>query len=905
VPPVRLFPPGAEKWQHWGPLSRLLTEPLHPAFDTWFQARHPGIRPEAAHAVLELAGDGATLPFIVRYRKERTGSLDETGVRAVLESKELFDRIVSRQGIILDSIERHATLPPELRERILATFDLDVLEDLYHPYRQQKKNRARDAREAGLEPLADWIWNCGHGSDAPQEGQTLELWAFTFRNEEKGIVDAKGAVEGARDILVERLAGDPELRGLVRQAYFEQGFVRATRAEKAKPHSKFEPYFAFQERVATLREPANSHRYLALRRGLSEGELQVAVGGSADDAEFDTRLVAAFEARACTAPESPGAEVLRHAGRIAFKNNVRTSIENEVHRVLKDAADATAAQVFAENVRRLLLEAPFGPRPVLGIDPGVRTGCKLAAVDAAGAFKVTEVVHLQTDEQKAAARETLARLARETGVAAVAVGNGTGGREAEVFARHALREAALDVPVVLVSEAGASVYSTSDVARAEFPQLDATVRGAISIARRLQDPLAELVKVEPRSIGVGQYQHDVAHVALQKALDAVVEDAVNGVGVNLNTASPHLLSRVAGIGPALAIAIVQHREKQGLFRSRQQLLDVKQFGPKAFEQSAGFLRVPDGEHPLDNTAVHPERYSALEALASRLGKNVAELMGPGAHLVREAVELRDELGAFTWQDVVDELEKPGRDPRGGFAPFSFREDLQKLEDLKPGMTCSGIVSNVTNFGAFVDIGVHQDGLVHVSQLGRAFVKEPREVVKPGDHVEVRVLKVDLDKKQISLSMRPAAPKTERRPKPKGRPAGAEKRVRRDGPPARQPEQAQGEAAAAAPATDKPRREPQRPRGPRPAGPRPDRPRPQAAPTEPGDAAPEDPRPPARPASRPASRPPGARPRPDRPADARRPAGKPAPARPDPRRPAFNNPFAVLAGLKVPPKGEKD
>ncbi len=851
-----------------------MSDPLHPAFDPWFRAQHPDVPLHGAHAVLSLAADGATLPFITRYRKDQTGNLDETAVRRTLEAHALFERIVSRQAIIVESIERHATLAPELRERILATFDLDALEDLYHPYRQQKKNRAKDAREAGLAPLADWIWDCGHGTETPQEGQTLELWAFTFRNEEKGITEAKQAIEGARDILVERLAGDPELRAQVRRAYFEAGILRATKAEKAKPHSKFEAYFAFEEKVSSLREAASSHRYLAVRRGQSEGELQVAVGGPAGDADWEARFVAAFEAQACSVPDSPGAEVLRHAGRIAFKNNVRTSIENEVHRVLKDAADAAAAHVFAENVRRLLLEPPLGPKPVLGVDPGIRTGCKLASVDAAGAFKANEVVHLQTDEQKAVAAEAIVRLAREGQAAAVAVGNGTGSREAEVFTRRALREAGIETPVVLVSEAGASVYSTSDLARAEFPELDPTVRSAVSIARRLQDPLAELVKVEPRSLGVGQYQHDVAHAALQRALDAVVEDAVNSVGVDLNTASAHLLARIAGIGPSLAGAIVQHREAQGLFRSRRQLLDVARLGPKAFEQAAGFLRVANAEHPLDGTAVHPERYAVLEALAARLGKNVGELMGPGAQLVRDAAELKEELGAFTWQDVVSELEQPGRDVRGSFVPFSFRDDVQKLEDLKPGMACPGVVSNVTNFGAFVDIGVHQDGLVHVSQLGRKFAKEPREVVRPGEHVEVRVLKVDLEKKQISLTMRPALPRPERRPPPKPRPARPPVAAGEHRPPARPKA---GEARAAKPA---PRR-PEAARPPRPERPAGERPAPGNAPARP-DA-------------------PG--PRPERPAPARRPAPSrpPTDKRPEPRRQAFNNPFAVLADLKVPPK----
>ena len=842
-----------------------MSDPLPPAFDAWFEARCPAIPLRGARAVLELAADGATVPFITRYRKDRTGNLDEVAVRSVLEAGELFDKILSRQAIIVESIVRHATLTPELRERVLSTFDLDVLEDLYHPYRQQKKNRALAAREAGLEPLADWIWNCGHGTETPQEGQTLELWAFTFRNEEKGVPDAKSAIEGARDVLVERLAGTPELRALVRRAYFDRGWLRATKADKAKPHSKFEAYFAFQEKVSSLREPASSHRYLAVRRGQAEDELQVSVGGPPDDPEFEPGLVAEFERAACTVPDSPGAEVLRHAGRIAFKNNVRTSVENEVHRVLKEAADAAASHVFAENVRRRLLDAPLGPKPVLGVDPGIRTGCKLAAVDGRGRFVAAEVVHIESEEQAAGARETMVRFAREHGPAAVAVGNGTGGRQAEVFVRAALHEAQVPAPVVLVSEAGASVYSTSDTGRAEFPDLDATVRGAISIARRLQDPLAELIKIEPRSIGVGQYQHDVAHATLQRSLEAVVEDCVNGVGVNLNTASRHLLARVAGIGPALAAAIVEHREAKGLFRCRRELLDVPRLGPKAFEQAAGFLRVPGGEHPLDDTAVHPERYAALEALAARLGKGVAELKGPGAALVREAESLKEEMGDFTWADVVAELEKPGRDPRETFVPFSFRDDVQKLEDLKPGLVCPGIVSNVTSFGAFVDIGVHHDGLVHVSQLAARAGKDGKATPQPGDRVQVRVLKVDLEKKQVSLTMRPPPP--ERRPKP-ARPAR--------------------KAVPAAPAGD----------GRAEAGARPAR---REKPARAGGER-ETPR-------RPAPRPPEGRrperpPRPARAPDARDPVAAPEARRPEPRRQIFNNPFAVLAGLKGLPKRDK-
>jgi protein Tex len=828
-----------------------LSESLPPAFDPWFAARSPGTPPAGVRAALDLAAAGAAVPFIARYRKERTGNLDAAALRQALEARAVFEKILSRQAIMLESIERHATLTPQLRERILSTFDLDALEDLYHPYRQQKKNRALAAREAGLEPLAEWIWSCGHGTETPQEGQTLELWAFTFRNEEKGVPDARSAVEGARDILVERLAGTPELRALVRRAYFERGWLRSTKTGKAKAHGKFEAYFAFQEKLASLREPAGSHRYLAVRRGQAEEELQVAITGPPDDPGFEAELVAAFEAAACTVPESPGAEVLRHAARIALKNDVRTAVENEVHRALKEAADAAAARSFADSVRRRLLEPPFGPRPVLGASPGGRAGGHVAAVDAAGKPLAAETIHLQTDEQKEAARESVARLAREHGPAAAAVGNGPGGREAEALVRAALRQAALDVPVVLVIESGAGAWGTSEAARAELPDLDPGARGAVSIARRLQDPLAELVGLDLRSIGVGQYHHDVSHATLQRALDAVVSDCVHETGVDLNAAPRPLLARVSGLGPSLASAIVEHREANGPFRTRRQLLDVPGLGPDAFEQAAGFLRVRGGEHPLDATGVHPERYEALEALASRLGKPVAGLLGAGAALVREAVELEAELGAFTRADVVAELERNGLDPRGPFVPFSFRADVRTLEDLRPGMTCPGLVTNVTTFGVFVDVGVHHDGLVHVSQLGPG--AGTRATLGPGDRVEVRVLKVDHEKKQISLTLRPAV---ERRPPARPRPARS-----REGPPPAAPRRPRPRAAPP-PASGRPEGAP--PAGKRPDGPRPDR----ARPRRDGVA-------------------------PPRPAPAER--------RPEPRRQAFNNPFAVLADLKAPAK----
>jgi uncharacterized protein len=840
------------------------------SFQSWFASRHPEIRLEGARAVLELAEGGATVPFIARYRKERTGNLDEVAIARTLRAREDWDRLTSRKRIVLESIERQKKLTPELRDEIEAATDLETVEDLYLPYRQKKKSKALLAREAGLEPLADWIWNCGHGTEEPQPGQTLELWAFTFRNPEKGVLDAAAAVAGARDILVERISERKDVRAEVRAALVGRGWLRARKAAKAKPHSKYETYFSFQERLASLREPQNSHRYLALRRGAAEDELKLAFGGPPDDPDFEPRLLASFERAALTVPDSPGADVLKAAARMAFREHVLPAIESEAHRGLKEAADEAAIRVFAENVRRLLLEAPFGARAVIGVDPGVRTGSKLASVDATGAYARSGVIHLQTDEQKAKARETLVAMAREGGVDALAVGNGTGSRETEVFARQALAAEGLSVPVVLVSEAGASVYSASDTAREELPELDAMIRGAVSIARRLQDPLAELVKVEPRSLGVGQYQHDIAPAALERRLAEVVDSCVNEVGVNLNTASRHLLTHVSGIGPALAEAIVSHRKEHGLFASRQALLDVKHFGEKAFEQAAGFLRVPGGAHPLDNTGVHPERYAALEALAAGLGKELEDLLGPGVELVRSATSLGQEIGEFTREDVLRELEKPGRDPRPAFVPFAFREDVRTLEDLKPGMVCPGIVTNVTNFGAFVDVGVHHDGLVHISQMGERFVKDPREAAKPGDRVEVRVLKVDLDKKQISLTMKKAEAK--RRPAPRAerdRRAGGKGPVKPAGPvPPTRP----------LPARDR------RPRDRRPPGPRPGAPAPEGAE---GST-------PARP-SRPPT-PPNARPSGPRPA----PRGTSAPEG-GRCKPAFNNPFAVLARLKDPGK----
>lgn len=722
-------------------------------FETWFQSAHANIPVNSAAAVLTLAEEGATVPFIARYRKEQTGALDEVAIQNVIDGKERWDEIIKRQTFIVEEIERQGKLTDELKEKILSTFNLDSLEDIYLPYKQKRKTKATIAKEAGLEPFANWIWDCGHGLATPESGQTLEIFALAFYNPEKNINDAEAAVAGALDILTERLAETQELREFTRKTVFERGAGKSVKSEKAKEHSKYERYFDHHEPIQSLLKPENSHRYLAMRRGWMEEELTLTIGGAPKDTDYDEMLLARFESAACTAPDAPGAELLKRAAKLALKAYVTPSIENEAHRELKEVADETAIKVFAENVRKLLLAAPFGSKAVLGVDPGVRTGCKLAVIDDSGKFLAHNVIYLQSKSDQENAKKMLGAVTNNAKLRAIAVGNGTAGRETESFIRDALKEMGLSIPVVMVNESGASVYSASAAAREEFPELDVTVRGAISIARRLQDPLAELVKIDPKSIGVGQYQHDVSQPALKKSLDLVVDSCVNAVGVNLNTASYHLLERVSGIGPAMAKKIVETRAANGLFTSRQQLLDIPRFSKKTFEQAAGFLRIPNAEHPLDNTGVHPERYPALEALAVRLGKNVADLTGAGVEVIKQSEEFKSEVGEFTFGDIITELAKPGRDPREEFSGFAYREDIHEIKDLKLGMTCPGIVTNVTNFGAFVDIGVHQDGLVHISRLSDRFVKDPRDVVSPGDRVSVRVIEVNLEKNQIALSMK--------------------------------------------------------------------------------------------------------------------------------------------------------
>lgn len=705
------------------------------------------------------AQEGATVPFMARYRKERTGNLDEVQIQLVLDAQEEWDTLLKRQKFIVSEIDKQGKLNPELTKQIFSTFRLEILEDLYLPYKIKKKTKAVVAKEAGLEPLADILWDLGHGVGELGAQVTLEALATPFVITEKGVKDVPHALQGVQDILTERLAESKELRELTRKNLFERGFVMSKKTDKAKVPSKYENYFDYYEEAASLADPKNSHRYLALRRAWMEEEISVTLGTPDPAATWVQDLEESFVRAALTKENSLGAEILKKAARLALKAYVYPSIENEVHKALKAVADSAAIDVFADNVKNLLLASPFGAKAVLGVDPGIRTGCKLAVVDAAGAYKIDAVVHLHSDAEKAEAAKLFEKLVKDSGIAAIAVGNGTAGRETERFIREALKTAGLSgTPVVMVNESGASIYSASEIARQEFPNLDLTVRGAISIARRLQDPLAELVKVDPKSIGVGQYQHDVAPALLKKSLENTVDYCVNRVGVNLNTASEHLLSHVAGIGPSLAKSILEHRAQVGLFKKRDDLLKVPRFSKNTFEQAAGFLRIPNADYPLDNTGIHPERYGFLESLAKNLSKEIKDLLGPeGVKYIRgqsqELAKLREELGEFTFQDILTELEKPGRDPRESFVPFAFRDDIFELKDLKSGMLCPGIVTNVANFGAFVDIGVHQDGLVHISQISDRFVKDPRELVKPGDQVKVRVLEVNLEKKQISLSMK--------------------------------------------------------------------------------------------------------------------------------------------------------
>ena len=703
--------------------------------------RELGLREKQVHAALVLLEDGKTISFIARYRKEATGGLDEVALAAVRDRAELIRELDRRRSSILRSLREREVLTEELEKRILEAPTVAALEDLYLPFRPKRRTRASVARERGLLPLADQIFDQGEIDPGAEAAK------FVDPEREVGSVDE--ALAGARDIIAERISEDPGARSRIRELFLREGILRSKVSRPLEGEgSKYRDYADCSE----ILSKAPSHRVMAILRGKKEGFLTLHVEAPQEKATAILELL--FLRRRRRGPASPATDEVRSALEDGYKRLLAPSMERESLSAARERAMERAIGVFAENLRHLLLEPPLGERTVMAIDPGFRTGCKVVILDPSGSLLAKEVIfpHPPPRAVQEAERKIL-DLCERFGVEFIAVGNGTAGRETEEFLRGLGIPG--DVPIVMVDEAGASVYSTSRAAREEFPEEDATIRSAVSIGRRLQDPLAELVKIDPKSIGVGQYQHDVDEKALNRKLDEVVEISVNAVGVDLNTASIELLSRVAGLGPKLARSIVLYREENGPFRTREELKKVPGLGPRAFEQAAGFLRIRGGDDPLDGSAVHPESRGIVEAMAEDLGATVEDLIRD-PHL-QERIEaeryVTEKAGLPTIRDILAELAKPGRDPRREFELFSFAPGVTKIEDLRPGMSLPGTVTNVAAFGAFVDVGVHQDGLVHKSELADRFVRDPAEVVRVHQKVEVTVLNVDLDRKRISLSMR--------------------------------------------------------------------------------------------------------------------------------------------------------
>ncbi|HYP15901.1 MAG TPA: Tex family protein, partial [Opitutus sp.] len=706
-------------------------------------------------ATAQLLAEGATVPFIARYRKEVTGELDEVQVLAIRDRLEQMNAVDERRAAILASLKERNLLTPELEKAIQTADTLTALEDLYLPFRPKKRTRATIAKEKGLEPLADLLFAQDPATDALAAAQACvgrEYVADDGKNQQSKIESADEALAGARDIIAERVSDDKDARARLRTRYQSDAIIssKVLIGKDASPEAaKFKDYFEWSEPLAK----APSHRILAMRRGEKESFLMMRItlpDESLAVAEVEPLFIKAGANAKPAAPSAPVHQV-RLAIADACKRLLCPAMETEMRLDSKKRADEAGIKVFADNLRELLLAPPLGQKAVMAIDPGFRTGCKVVLLDRQGKLLHNDVVYPDRHEDEAKAK--LAGFVQFFNVEAIAIGNGTAGRETETFVRKIGLPAT--IPVVMVNESGASIYSASEVAREEFPDHDLTVRGAVSIGRRLMDPLAELVKLDPKSIGVGQYQHDVDQLALKRSLDDTVISSVNGVGVELNTASKQLLSYVSGLNATTAAAIVARRNEKGPFKSRAELKEVPRLGPKAFEQAAGFLRIRDAVHPLDASAVHPERYALVEKMAADLGATVADLMRDGKLRARIKLEsyVTNDVGLPTLTDIMAELAKPGRDPREKFEAFAFEASVREPKDLKPGMKLPGIVTNVTAFGAFVDIGVHQDGLVHVSQLADTFVKEPAAVVKPQQKVMVTVVEVDLARNRIALSMR--------------------------------------------------------------------------------------------------------------------------------------------------------
>ncbi|MGA5195575.1 Tex family protein [Streptomyces exfoliatus] len=709
-------------------------------------AEELGVRERQVKAAVELLDGGSTVPFIARYRKEATEMLDDAQLRTLEERLRYLRELEDRRSAILDSVREQGKLTEELEARIRAADTKARLEDIYLPFKPKRRTKAQIAREAGLEPLAEGLL-----ADPSVEPAAA---AAAFVNADKGVADAAAALEGARAILAEKFSEDADLIGDLRERMWGRGrLVAKVRNGQEEAGSKFADYFDFTEPFTAL----PSHRVLAMLRGEKEDVLSLDLepeepteGPSSYEGIVAHRFGVSDRGR-------PGDKWLQDTVRWAWRTRILVHLGIDLRLRLRTAAEDEAVRVFAANLRDLLLAAPAGTRATLGLDPGFRTGVKVAVVDATGKVVATDTIYPHVPANKwDQALDRLARLAKEHAVELVAIGNGTASRETDKLAAELLaKHPELKLTKVMVSEAGASVYSASAFASQELPDLDVSLRGAVSIARRLQDPLAELVKIDPKSIGVGQYQHDLAEVKLSRSLDAVVEDCVNGVGVDVNTASTPLLSRVSGISSGLAENIVAHRDANGPFRSRRALKDVARLGPKAYEQCAGFLRIRDGDDPLDSSSVHPEAYPVVRRMVKATGGEVAALIGDTGRLrsLRADDFVDETFGLPTVTDILRELEKPGRDPRPAFKTATFKEGVEKIGDLEPGMILEGVVTNVAAFGAFVDIGVHQDGLVHVSAMSRTFVKDPRDVVKPGDVVRVKVQEVDIPRKRISLTLR--------------------------------------------------------------------------------------------------------------------------------------------------------
>ncbi len=711
-------------------------------------AQELNVRPEQVNAAVTLIDDGNTVPFIARYRKEVTGGLDDTQLRTLDSRLSYLREMDDRRQTILKSIQEQGKLTPELEQEIIQADSKTRLEDLYLPYKPKRRTKGQIAIEAGLEPLADMLWN--HPQTEP------ESEASKYLDADKGIIDTKAALDGARAIIMERIAEDANLLEKVRN-HLNRNAELVSRVVEGKEQEgeKFKDYFNHNEPLSKV----PSHRALAMLRGRNEGFLTLAMNADPEQEEgarqsyCETIIADHYGVTLSSAPaDAWRKQVISWAWRI----KVSMHMETELMGAMKERAEIEAIEVFATNLKDLLMAAPAGPRATLGLDPGLRTGSKIAVVDSTGKVLATETIYPHPPQkQYDKSAQIVDQLVRKYNVDLIAIGNGTASRETDSFVADVIKRGNLKVQKIIVSEAGASVYSASELAAKEFPNMDVSLRGAVSIARRLQDPLAELVKIDPKSIGVGQYQHDVSQSMLAKRLDAIVEDCVNAVGVDVNTASAALLTRVAGLSSTIAQNIVDFRDENGRFEARTTLKKVPRLGPKAFEQCAGFLRIMDGKNPLDASAVHPEAYPVVKAIAEKNSKDIKALIGDSAFLKGlHAVDYTDEhFGVPTVTDIIKELDKPGRDPRPEFKTATFAEGVNSVSDLEPGMILEGVVSNVANFGAFVDIGVHQDGLVHISALTDRYVSDPREVVKAGDIVKVKVMEVDVQRKRIGLSMR--------------------------------------------------------------------------------------------------------------------------------------------------------